>query len=127
MEANFVKQLKNKVMDVITIESAAYKELTENITKFERFIEDTTRVQDDLDTMWVDSNTVCEYLHISDRTLQRLRSQRMIAYSSLGGKIYYTLGEIKRALDQRMIRRKEDQLDALVTCYKNNIRKLSNR
>lgn len=66
MEANFVKQLKNKVMDVITIESAAYKELTEKITKIERFIEETTRVQDDLDTMWVDSNTVCEYLHISD-------------------------------------------------------------
>ena len=37
------------------------------------------------------------------------------------------LGEIKRALDQRMIRRKEDQLDILITCYKNNIRKLSNR
>lgn len=66
MEANFVKQLKNKVMDVITIESAAYKELTEKITKIERFIEEMTRVQDDLDTMWVDSNTVCEYLHISD-------------------------------------------------------------
>ena len=110
-------------MEVITMESEVYKKLSEKIANIERFVIEAGRNKEELDKMWVDSYTVCKYLSISERTLQRLRSKRMIAYSTFSGKIYYTLGEIKRALAQRTIRRSEDQLNNMVDCYKNNLRK----
>ena len=78
-------------MDVITIESQAYKELVTKINAIAKFVVDH---QDDdtvnPDEMWVDSYEVCTFLKISERTLQRLRSNRLISYSIISGKSYYT-------------------------------------
>ena len=57
------------------------------------------------DDDWVDGKTICRYLGISPRTLQRLRSDRVISYSSLNHKLYYTLGDIKRVLHERSVKR----------------------
>ncbi len=110
-------------MEVIIMESEAYKELNERIKNIERFVIEAGRQKDDLDTMWVDSVAVCQYLQVSERTLQRLRSKHMIAYSLLGGKSYYTLGEIKRALARHVIKRNEDRLTDLIAQYKKNLHK----
>ena len=90
-------------MRIILIGSKAYKELVARINKVERHItssrEQISRGDDD----WVAGETVCEYLGISERTLQRLRSGHIISYSVLNRKAYYTLGEIKRVLQERSI------------------------
>lgn len=69
-------------MDVITIESQAYKELVTKINAIAKFVID--HQEDDTinpDEMWVDGYEVCTFLKISERTLQRLRSNRIISYS----------------------------------------------
>ncbi|WP_370457677.1 helix-turn-helix domain-containing protein [Dysgonomonas sp. ZJ709] len=38
---------------------------------------------------------VCTFLRISERTLQRLRTNGVISYSVISGKTYYIIAEIK--------------------------------
>ena len=106
-------------MDVITIESLAYKELVSKINSIAKFVidhqeDDTTNP----DEMWVDSYEVCTFLKISERTLQRLRSNRIISYSIISGKSYYTIAEVKRMLAEKRIRSNDECLNDLINNYK---------
>ena len=95
-------------MKVIIIGSKAYKELVGRIEKIERTLAGK-KLQNALsDDDWVDGKTICRYLGISMRTLQRLRSERVISYSALNHKRYYTLGEIKRVLQERSVNRRKE-------------------
>lgn len=92
-------------MEVITIDSQAYKELVAKINAIAKFVidhQDGDKMNPD--EMWVDSYDVCTFLKISERTLQRLRSKRQISYSIISGKSYYTIAEIKRMLAEKRIR-----------------------
>lgn len=106
-------------MDVITIESQAYKDLVTKINAIAKFVVDH---QDDdtvnPDEMWVDSYEVCTFLKISERTLQRLRSNRLISYSIISGKSYYTIAEIKRMLNEKKIRSTEECMNDLINNHK---------
>ena len=106
-------------MDVITIESQAYKDLVTKINAIAKFVVDH---QDDdtvnPDEMWVDSYEVCTFLKISERTLQRLRSNRLISYSIISGKSYYTSAEIKRMLNEKRIRSTEECMNDLINNHK---------
>lgn len=106
-------------MDVITIESQAYKDLVTKINAIAKFVVDH---QDDdtvnPDEMWVDSYEVCTFLKISERTLQRLRSNRLISYSIISGKSYYTIAEIKRMLNEKRIRSTEECINNLINNHK---------
>jgi len=103
------------VMDVITIESQAYKELVAKINSIAKFVvEHQAAGTSDPDEEWVDSYEVCTFLNISSRTLQRLRSKGMISYSLISGKTYYTIGEIKRMLKERRIRSNEEAFQNLI-------------
>lgn len=94
-------------MKIILIGSQAYKRLVARIDKLERYITSSGQRTIPGDDDWVDGETVCEYLGISERTLQRLRSGHIISYSILNRKAYYTLGEIKRVLQERSIASKK--------------------
>lgn len=104
-------------MGMITMDSEAYKEVVERLKRIEEYIIGVRSTSDDLETMWVDGYSVCQYLQISERTLQRLRSKGEIPYSVLGGKVYYTLGAIKRALESRTIKRRDEQFSELRAYY----------
>ena len=112
---------KNKIvvkMEVITIDSQAYKELVTKINTIAKFVIDHQK--DDTvnpDEMWVDSYEVCTFLKISERTLQRLRSNRIISYSIISGKSYYTIAEIKRMLNEKRIHSNEECLNNLINNY----------
>lgn len=95
-------------MKVIIIGSKAYKELVGRIEKIERTLADKKQQNAPSDDDWVDGKTICRYLGISPRTLQRLRSERVISYSALNHKRYYTLGEIKRVLQERSVNRRKE-------------------
>ena len=43
---------------------------------------------------WVDSQDVMQKFHISVRTLQNWRTNRLLPYSRIGGKIYYRKSDI---------------------------------
>ena len=86
-------------MDVITIESKAYKEIVAKIDVIANYVfsQEDTKNEDEI---WVDSYEVCTFLQISDRTLQRLRAKGVVAFSNIGGRCYYKIGELKRLLDK---------------------------
>ena len=106
-------------MDVITMESQAYKELVTKINAIAKFVidhqeDDTTNP----DEMWVDSYEVCTFLKISEQTLQRLRSKRIISYSIISGKSYYTISEVKRMLNEKKIRSTDECMNDLINNHK---------
>jgi len=105
-------------MDVITIESQAFKDLTAKINTIAKYIVTLQTEERNPDNEWVDSYEVCTFLKISERTLQRLRSNGIIAYSMLSGKSYYTIGEIKRMLNEKRIRSTDECLMDLIQNHK---------
>jgi len=102
-------------MEVITMESQAYKELVFKINSIAKFVvENQSSEIKNPDDEWVDSYEVCSFLKISGRTLQRLRKNNIIRYSKISGKTYYTIGEIKRMLYEKRIRCNEEFLQDLI-------------
>ena len=47
---------------------------------------------------WIDAQIVMQLLHISPRTLQKLRSNGTLPYSRIGNKIYYLKFDILKCL-----------------------------
>ena len=108
-------------MEVITIESQAFKSLMSKVDTIFDYVISQQNIQDEEDS-WVDSYEVCTFLKISDRTLQRLRSENKINYSRIRGKNYYKISEIKRMMEENLIRRSEDCLQDLIQNHKKNVR-----
>ena len=108
-------------MEVITIESQAYKNIMSKMDTIFDYVVSQQNTQDEEDS-WVDSYEVCTFLKISDRTLQRLRSENKINYSRIRGKNYYKISEIKRMMDENLIRRSEDCLQNLIENHQKNVR-----
>jgi hypothetical protein len=102
-------------MEVITIESQAYKELILQINTIAKFvIAGQTKEEENVSDSWVDSYEVCTFLKISSRTLQRLRAAGAINYSLIRGKTFYRISEIQRLLQDNIIRRSDEHLQDLI-------------
>lgn len=102
-------------MEIITIESSAFKQLVEKLEALSKYVYSMKHpVKDHEDETWVDSHEVCRFLKISERTLQRLRTNGKITYSCLGGKYYYQIGQIKMLLKGRVIKSADECLLELV-------------
>ena len=102
-------------MEVITIDSKAFQQLVEQVNHIAEYVreaklEQTTNSDDE----WVDSQVVCQYLRICEKTLQRLRSAGKISYSCVGNKYYYQIAEIKRCIKAHLIKSSEELLDDLM-------------
>ena len=108
-------------MEVIIIESQAFKSLMSKVDTIFDYVISQQNIQDEEDS-WVDSYEVCTFLKISDRTLQRLRSENKINYSRIRGKNYYKISEIKRMMEENLIRRSEDCLQDLIQNHQKNVR-----
>ena len=99
------KSIKVSDMDVITMESKAYKELDNKITAIADYIFNRLEAEKpNEDDMWVDSYEVCTFLKISEKTLQRLRVSGTIAYSNIRGRYFYKVSEIRRMLEERLVK-----------------------
>jgi hypothetical protein len=110
-------------MDVIMIESQAYRELVSKINMIAKFVvEHQPTETGNPDEEWVDSYEVCTFLNISERTLQRLRTNGFISYSLISGKTYYTIGEIKRMLNEKRIRSNEEAIQNLISNHQQYVK-----
>lgn len=128
--SNFAANQLVSNMEIITFESKAYKELDNKITAIADYIFNHTEAEStNEDEIWVDSYEVCTFLKISDRTLQRLRTAGTVTYSNIKGHYFYKIGEIKRLLEERLIKRDKDSINDLITNHqlyvkeRRNIRK----
>ena len=75
-------------MEVITIDSQAFKVLMEKLDALSEYVNTLKPPAENDDGSWVDSHEICDFLKISERTLQRLRTSGKISYTNLGGKYY---------------------------------------
>ena len=105
-------------MEVITIESDAFKELMNKVNTIAKFVANYQTEEINEEETWVDSYEVCTFLKISERTLQRLRTKGLISYSIVSGKTYYTIAEIKRMLSEHLVRSNQKELDHLIESHK---------
>jgi hypothetical protein len=102
-------------MEVITMESQVFKELTAKINTIAKFVTAMqSKTEEEPEEGWVDSYEVCTFLKISSRTLQRLRAQRTVSFSLIRGKTYYRLSEISRLLNEHIIKRSDEHLQDLI-------------
>ena len=50
--------------------------------------------------VYMTGEQVCSMLHISSRTLQKLRDEKWIAYTVIGGKFLYPLSKLQSVLEK---------------------------
>jgi NH3-dependent NAD+ synthetase len=106
-------------MEVITIESQAFKDLTSKINTIAKFVSALqAKAEEKPIDNWVDNYDVCTFLKVSGKTLQRLRASNSVSYSRIRGKIFYRISEIQRLMDENIIRRSDEHLQDLI---KNNL------
>ena len=114
--SNFAANQLVSNMEIITFESKAYKELDNKITAIADYIFNHMEAESiNEDEIWVDSYEVCTFLKISEKTLQRLRVAGTIAYSNIRGRYFYKISEVKRMLEERLIRSNKENIQDLIT------------
>lgn len=124
---NFATNQQVSNMKIITFESKAYKELDNKITAIANYIfNHLDENKTDEDEIWVDSYEVCTFLKISDRTLQRLRASGMISYSDIKGHYFYKIKEVKRMLEERLIKRDKECINELITNHQKYVKERRN-
>ena len=95
------------------------QEIFNHLNQIKRYIAESIEKQEyDTYDDYVDSNEVMRYLNISSRTLQRLRSEKLINYTILrGGKrgrAYYLISDIRKLMEKRVIKSTKEQLNDLI-------------
>ena len=86
--------------DLLTKESAEFKELAGQLKSAHKsvmIVQDTHRPSI-ADERYLTGEQVMEFLHISQRTLQTLRDNRIIGFTTIGGKILYPESELQKVL-----------------------------
>lgn len=90
------RKKRQKIMDVITIESGLWQELINRIKKIERYVEESAKpVTFEDDELWVDNSQAIRLLCVSGRTLQQYRSDGKLAYKRFGKQVWYRLSDIE--------------------------------
>lgn len=86
-------------MEIVIIEKAVFEALLSGVgTLTEKVNVLYRRCGDKKMSNWLDGEDVCRLLHISQRTLQTLRDNRLIGFSQINRKFYYKPGEVERLL-----------------------------
>lgn len=82
-------------MEVVTIESEAFKKLLEKIDTIYMYVIESYKNDNKPETRWLNTAEVCSLLRISKRTLQRLRLAKKINYTTFNRKCIYKLSDIE--------------------------------
>ncbi|MCD8282123.1 MAG: helix-turn-helix domain-containing protein [Prevotella sp.] len=105
-------------MKVITIESSAFQTLTEQISEIASFVRKCGSEREPVfEDKLVDTNEAARLLHVSRRTLQRMRTEHTIEYAIIRGRCMYWLSEINRYTESCAVRTDESNIDNLKHNY----------
>ena len=115
-------------MKIITSEEEAWKQLNSRINAIAEYLKrlDNTSYDD----LWLNNHEVCQYLHISEKSLWRMRTKGEISYSKIYGQYFYTLGAIKDMLNANVVQSSDEYVQELMDKAKSYItkgRKLKNK
>ena len=131
-------------MEIMTIESNAYRLLVEKIEKITAYVEESRNREETerkrkeeaespvtkgrkADPKWMTHKEVCEALDISHRTLQRYRDSGRIQFSKIGRNCLYRVSDIERALEAHSIDGTEEKPEGLRRQYLVRTGKSGNR
>jgi hypothetical protein len=89
-------------MEVITIDSDAYRQIIDQINRIGQKLDENNRKQP-LSDVWLDIQEVCQLLKISKRTLQAYRDKGILSYSQVAGKIYFRAQDIENHLKNHFV------------------------
>lgn len=108
-------------MKIITIEEEVWQQLNSRINA----IADYLKRQEDksYDDLWLNHHEVCQYLHISEKTLWRMRTKGEITYSKIYGQYFYTIGDVKDMLSANAIQSSNEFVQDLISKGKSYIEK----
>ena len=112
IERTLPQNQKEINMEIITIESSAYKELLAKIDRIEHHILSVNVGADgNKVNVWLSSKEVTSLLGISPRSLQRLRDKKQISYAMFGRTCRYHISEIERLIKNSIINSDAQSLD----------------
>lgn len=108
-------------MKIITIEEEAWIQLNSRINAIADYLKrlNDTSYYD----LWLNNHEVCQYLHISEKTLWRMRTKGEITYSKIYGQYFYTIGAIKDMLNANAVQSSDEYVEALMAKGKSYIEK----
>ncbi|MDL2230469.1 helix-turn-helix domain-containing protein [Alistipes sp. OttesenSCG-928-L06] len=86
--------------DLLTKDSLEFKELTGQLRKAHQSVMSVREKHRPaiVDERYLTGEEVMERLHICQRTLQTLRDNRIIGFTTIGGKILYPESELQKVL-----------------------------
>lgn len=106
-------------MDVITIESKAFMQLMDKLDALLEYVYSRERpVVKDEDEAWVDSREVCLFLKISERTLQRLRTNGRSLILQSAESTTIKSAEIRKLFQKRVIKSTDECLKDLIAHHR---------
>ncbi|HFK5521081.1 TPA: helix-turn-helix domain-containing protein [Elizabethkingia anophelis] len=108
-------------MKIITIEEEAWKQLNNRINAIADYLK--KEEENSFDELWLNNHEVCQYLHISEKTLWRMRTKGEIAYSKFYGQYFYTIRTIKDMLNANAVQTSEEYVKELMAKGKSYIEK----
>src|SRR5690554_861350 len=108
-------------MKLITIEEDAWKQLIDRLSTITDFISKLDSPS--YDSLWLNNHEVCQYLHISEKTLWRMRTKGELTYSKIYGQYFYTIGAIKDMLNANAIQSSGEYVQELMAKGKSYIEK----
>ena len=83
-------------MEIVVLEKQAFEELLSEMRQLAgRVVLLDRKSKDRQLSKWMNGEEVCELLHISERTLQTLRSLHKIGYAQVGHKFMYRPDEVQ--------------------------------
>ena len=122
---------KSTTMEIMTIESNAYRLLVEKIEKITAYVEESRNREETerkrkeeaespaakgrkADPKWMTHKEVCEMLDISHRTLQRYRQKHIIPYSMIGRQIRYPRQAVESLRERWMVETPAAKIDRMI-------------
>lgn len=105
-------------MEIITMESSAYRELIEKIDKIAGYVRENERAKKkDTADVWLDNKEVMGLLGVSRRTLQRLRESGRIGYAIFRGTCRYPFSEVERMVKESVVNCNPQTLEEMKRNY----------
>lgn len=108
-------------MKIITIEEEAWQQLNNRINAIADYLKGLDNTS--YDDLWLNNHEVCQYLHISEKTLWRMRIKGEIAYSKIYGQYFYTIGAIKDMMNANAVQSSDEFVQELMAKSKSYIKK----
>ncbi|MFI3294101.1 MAG: helix-turn-helix domain-containing protein [Rikenellaceae bacterium] len=92
-------------MEIINIEKCAFEMMMARLSEFAQRVEKLYHKRNDKTlSQWLDNEDVCRMLNISKRTLQSYRDNGVLAYTQVDRKIYYSVAEVNRFINDKKIK-----------------------